>query len=342
MKNYDSLLREALVDQHKSWFDPETKRLKDQVAVYIDCPACESKNHQLSFRKDWFCFSKCQDCSMVFLNPRANDKATYEFYNGAWNQIYNEQKFYARNASIEMDQEDNRVNLSFIEKFSKRTTGNILEIGPGGEGTFLELAQKSRYKIFGVELNKENCSRLEKKLKTPIENKTIFDAKFSGNFFDIVYMRDVLEHVPNPRELLSEINRILQPGGILFIQVPNIEGLIYRFAKKNHVCIFGFEHLNYWAPKSLNRALEGVGYKTISEKHESLDFRLMNIANYLLGPLPFTSLRKRKVGFFHRWSMKIFSLFLLSPLFRYVDKKIQGIPDSLSKGSVLKLLARKN
>lgn len=39
--------------------------------------------------------------------------------------------------------------------------------------------------------------------------------------FDLVLLFEVLEHVMNPALVLNEINRLLKPGGILFVTVPN-------------------------------------------------------------------------------------------------------------------------
>jgi len=45
---------------------------------------------------------------------------------------------------------------------------------------------------------------------------------FGDGEFDSVLLSDVLEHIPNPVELVGEIRRILKPGGILMMNVPFI------------------------------------------------------------------------------------------------------------------------
>src|SRR3954452_16182594 len=47
-------------------------------------------------------------------------------------------------------------------------------------------------------------------------------AEEIGDQFDVITMQHVLEHVPEPVDLLSRLGRLLNPGGLLFIQVPNI------------------------------------------------------------------------------------------------------------------------
>ncbi len=45
---------------------------------------------------------------------------------------------------------------------------------------------------------------------------------FKDNTFNTIVLSDVLEHVPNPGDLMSELARILKPGGFVLINVPFI------------------------------------------------------------------------------------------------------------------------
>jgi SAM-dependent methyltransferase len=45
--------------------------------------------------------------------------------------------------------------------------------------------------------------------------------RWGGGLFDRVLLLDVLEHIENRRQLLSEIHRVLKPGGLLFVSAPN-------------------------------------------------------------------------------------------------------------------------
>lgn len=50
------------------------------------------------------------------------------------------------------------------------------------------------------------------------------DALADGSF-DTVLLSDVLEHLPNPEQALTEVHRILRPGGVLILGVPFMYGL---------------------------------------------------------------------------------------------------------------------
>ena len=100
------------------------------------------KTHKKYWTKDWFKIDKCSNCSFVFVNPRMNDKATYEFYNQEWINTYNESKFYSKTVNDDND-EDVKENVEIFNLLYKNINekeGNILEIGSGGVGAFLKCA----------------------------------------------------------------------------------------------------------------------------------------------------------------------------------------------------------
>lgn len=53
-------------------------------------------------------------------------------------------------------------------------------------------------------------------------HQDIQDMDLGSNRFDTVFCRNVLEHVPKPQEAISEIKRVLKPGGIAIITVPHL------------------------------------------------------------------------------------------------------------------------
>jgi len=82
------------------------------------------------------------------------------------------------------------------------------------------------------------------------------DTGFFADSFDIVICREVIEHVPDDKALLSEIWRVLKPGGILFITTPN--GL--------NVPPDGKEHLRAYAPDEFLNVLMRSGFNILDKR----------------------------------------------------------------------------
>lgn len=123
--------------------------------------------------------------------------------------------------------------ISEINKSSKYDCKEkkLLEIG-AGVGTFLVTVRK-KYAInaVGIEPSEDEFSPFNKVSKAlfrqnDISEDLIFKAAaenlpFENNTFDLIYSTNVLEHVKDPKKVLSEAIRVLKPGGFLQFVIPN-------------------------------------------------------------------------------------------------------------------------
>ena len=278
--------QELLVQEYNKIIDHYTGLLKKDVSEYIGCPLCNSKTYKKFWVKDGFQYVKCQKCEFVYVNPRLNKKSLFEFYNGPWVKVYNSKKFYSENEVVE---KNNIRNLMEIKSIIKN--GKLLEIGCG-DGHFLQMARDNfHFEVFGVELDPETSeyARTKRGLAN-IKTGAFENIYYSENLFDIVYMNDVLEHLQNPHQILVECYKILKKGGLIVINVPNVDGLIYRFVGEKHTCVFGFEHLNFFSDKTLSTVLREIGFDVNKIIMNSSDFTLISLFRYFFGGTTFTSI----------------------------------------------------
>jgi 2-polyprenyl-3-methyl-5-hydroxy-6-metoxy-1,4-benzoquinol methylase len=108
-------------------------------------------------------------------------------------------------------------------------TGTLLDIG-AGQGELLQAAQQEGWAVVGIEplpAFAEYASRLSgvEVRKEPLER-----CGFDPDSIDVVTLTSVLEHLYDPDETIKEISRILRPGGVLYLDVPNEAGLYFRMA----------------------------------------------------------------------------------------------------------------
>jgi 2-polyprenyl-3-methyl-5-hydroxy-6-metoxy-1,4-benzoquinol methylase len=337
---YEQRLYNALAEQHRKCFDPERKALRHEAAQPIDCPVCDSPDKTLLFTKDWFTFSRCNRCAMVYLDPRLTEQATYDFYNSEWNAIYNEAKFDAVSTSTTLDDQINRANLELIVNARGGARGELLEIG-FASGVFLRAAKAAGFRVHGLELNERNYRKVKDELGPTMLNVDLFRAELPSESFDVIYMRDVFEHVPEPKAMLRELHRIAKPGCLLYIEVPNIEGLIYKIVKERHVCVFGFEHLNYWSPATLKKILELTGFGVRETRFASLDFTVGDVLRHYFVPTH-TTLYPPAIKKAPELLLRTLDFAFRSTPLRQLDRKLTPkVADWLQRGSVVKVLAEK-
>lgn len=123
------------------------------------------------------------------------------------------------------EERSDKIVTNIIRKYypSTEKTFRILDIGCGGGRLLKEFANTQNLEIYGVDISTK-ALRIAKKngYKTSqcdIEKESI---SYRSNFFDIVVINDLIEHIVDPDHLLKEVRRILKIDGILVINVPNI------------------------------------------------------------------------------------------------------------------------
>ena len=124
-------------------------------------------------------------------------------------------------------------------------------------------------KAHGIDIDKKSCL-FAKSLGLNIFNGKIENANYPNNYFDIIQLKQVLEHIYQPKKLLAEIRRILNKNGILIIDVPNQKGLIPKikillnYPNNEYGFLQPLRHLYAYTAKSLKYLLEKNNFKIIN------------------------------------------------------------------------------
>jgi len=105
--------------------------------------------------------------------------------------------------------------------------GRLLDIG-AGRGELLRAARLAGWEAVGIELSPTFAEYAARHSGAEVLRKPLEDCGFAPRSFDAVLLSAVLEHLYNPNEVISEIARIIRPGGALFLHVPNEAGLYFR------------------------------------------------------------------------------------------------------------------
>jgi len=105
---------------------------------------------------------------------------------------------------------------------SGRSYSNALEIGCGnGNGTRLIKKNYRPGKLIAIDLDEKMIALARKNNTDPAVEFVVMDAsglKFPDNFFDVVFDFGIIHHIPNWRECLRELKRVLKPDGELILE----------------------------------------------------------------------------------------------------------------------------
>jgi SAM-dependent methyltransferase len=89
------------------------------------------------------------------------------------------------------------------------------------------------------------------------------ELNFPDNSFDVVVMWHVLEHVSDPRPTLAEVSRILRPGGMFLVAVPNFGSPEARLTKAGWFHLDSPRHLSHHTSASLSKILSEAGLSPV-------------------------------------------------------------------------------
>ena len=78
------------------------------------------------------------------------------------------------------------------------------------KGFFLSKAKERGFSVFGIELNKRTVGIFRSLVGNTVKDVDIFDARFQDEMFDVIYMRDVIEHVADPLPFFREVKKDLE------------------------------------------------------------------------------------------------------------------------------------
>ena len=154
---------------------------------------------------------------------------------------------------------------------SDAASGELLEIGCG-EGFFLRAASDAGYDVQGLEFSDFGLRSQHPELLDKVRFGDAFQGLdvliAEGAAADICVMEHVLEHVADPESLLARLPRLLRPGGVVAITVPNDFSPVQAEARALGLIERDFwvsppQHLNYFNADNLPRLLERLGFEVL-------------------------------------------------------------------------------
>jgi len=142
--------------------------------------------------------------------------------------------------------------------------GAILDVGCG-RGAWLAAMRRWGFACHGVEPSAEACARA-RELGLAVACGQLWDAGFPDASFDVVRFNHVLEHLHDPGRALAEARRVLRPGGLLVVAVPNHAGVVRQAFRRAEDVPY---HLFAFTPPTLERLLTAAGLEVLELRTET-------------------------------------------------------------------------
>lgn len=225
------------------------------------CPVCGASGayswlqapDRFHGRWNQYTLARCPDCSLVWLANAPQPSEMHAHYTDAYDRLISEsgEKSTAR--------WDFRVEA--VEQM--KDAGALLDLGCSS-GAFLNLLDKSRWDLYGIEMSQESAKGAAARTGAKVFAGDILDVRFPPKSFDVITCFDVLEHLYEPRRILGRVTEWLKPGGVFYVLVPNIDSAEGRVFRSYWHGLELPRHLFHYSPASLKFLAESAGLTEVS------------------------------------------------------------------------------
>ena len=154
--------------------------------------------------------------------------------------------------------------INYVNKLEFKNKPKLLDLGCGTG--FVTSAISKKYEKYGLEVGRDSYN-FAKKYFNKMHLGALKKSTYKNNFFDVILLLHVLEHVKNPIELLETIINILNPAGKLIIGTPNFDSACARRYGKKFRMLNDKTHISLFSDHKLVELLSDIGYEV-----EKVDF----------------------------------------------------------------------
>lgn len=239
------------------------------------CPICKESDYT-----EWYQppqspgpVVQCKGCGFVYINPVQTAQGLIEEgpvlgdrpahlltssdltdIQGSWEEpvIANHMKEFDAKKINSQDA------LNYIHRLRPQR-GKILDVGCFC-GVFLSAAKDNGWDCYGVEPLVMPAIYARARFGLKVVTDTLRENTYPTDFFDVVTAFQVFEHLVHPEKEIDKLHKFIEPGGLLLIEVPNIETITVKILRAKHRH-FVQDHVSFFSADTLGKLLEQRGFQ---------------------------------------------------------------------------------
>ncbi|MGO9833278.1 MAG: class I SAM-dependent methyltransferase [Polyangiaceae bacterium] len=266
--------------------DLVVRQVPDEALVDVECPLCEVRDSRflmhgcdrLFGRPGWYRLVECASCGMKYVNPRPTEEALVRHYPDDYLPV----KLPDATPTMAQRLAAKLIDLRWlgymreIERAIGRISpdANVVDVGSGLNEWLVRLERLRGCRGLAIDVNPGVAEYIRGRLRMPVSEGTLLQARVESGTVDLVTMNEYLEHEPEPRSVLLEARRISRAGAHLVVEVPYMGGLPSRVFGSCWSQLDVPRHLAFYTPETLAKMLERCGYRLIHMKPFGAPFSL--------------------------------------------------------------------
>jgi 2-polyprenyl-3-methyl-5-hydroxy-6-metoxy-1,4-benzoquinol methylase len=250
------------------------------------CPVCGSSNaslkHKKTIREDTMFYYICNDCDLLYANPRAtpeslkNIYASADFFQGGeeGGDHLNYADFIGGEEYLRMTARDRLKRIS-----QYRSSGKMLEVASAA-GFFLIESKLAGYDVSGIEISRPMAEWSSEKWDVPVRAESIEESDLSDQTYDLICSWGVMTIIQDPVSLIRKFHKALKSGGIWAFNTYYHDGIWATLMQSRwNILVVNFSQI--YSQKLILDMIQKEGFELISCRREKPYTDLMKVADMM-------------------------------------------------------------
>ncbi len=230
------------------------------IDVYqlASCPACGTSSAQavslftISLLEQQCSVLRCPHCTLVYKGLMPTTNGLKKIYTESYVHFQDNLDTIDRASFFSSKQKIKRCR-ALLKKSCPNEEIKLLDIGCASGG-FVNISQKMGYMAEGIDpYLPPQLQSQSLQLKSPEDVLT--------SSYDMAFLLNVAEHLDRPKQLFTEIHRLLKPNGVMLLTCPYGNSLARKIHQDRWGHLILDEHLLFWTPLSLTLLLREIGFQ---------------------------------------------------------------------------------
>ena len=152
----------------------------------------------------------------------------------------------------------NRFNAMLARRYGRRGA-RLLEVGSCMGHLVGQL--EDTFETYGIDVNQWAINKSkEVAQKSHLQTASAQDLPFTAHSFNVVIIKHIVEHLPDPQKAISEIGRVTETGGTLILATPNLDSLLKPWKGDSWIGYQYPTHISLKRPAEWLSLIEGAGF----------------------------------------------------------------------------------
>jgi 2-polyprenyl-3-methyl-5-hydroxy-6-metoxy-1,4-benzoquinol methylase len=155
----------------------------------------------------------------------------------------------------------NRFNAILARRYG-RPGARLLEVGSGMGHLVGQL--EDTFETYGMDLNHWAVNKSKDVVgKTQLQTASAQELPFNDRSFNVVIIKHIVEHLPDPQKAIREIGRGMETGGTLLLATPNLDSLLKPWKGASWIGYQDPTHISLKRPAEWLSLIEGAGFALV-------------------------------------------------------------------------------